>query len=125
MSNAKTTTILVVDDSKVSRMLSRSFILHTHPDWIVEEAITGEDAVTKLATVAPDLILLDVNMPGMGGLAAIAKLREISPNVRICLMTANVQDATREKAHNLNVQFAEKPITQARIDHVIAGLGQA
>ena len=125
MSNAKTTTILVVDDSKVSRMLSRSFILHTHPDWIVEEAITGEDAVTKLATVSPDLILLDVNMPGMGGIAAIVKLREISPNVQICLMTANVQDATREKAHNLNVQFAEKPITQARIDHVMASLGQA
>jgi CheY-like chemotaxis protein len=125
MSNAKTTTILVVDDSKVSRMLSRSFILHTHPDWIVEEAITGEDAVTKLATVAPDLILLDVNMPGMGGLAAIVKLREISPDVRICLMTANVQDATREKAHSLNVQFAEKPITQARIDHVMASLEQA
>jgi CheY-like chemotaxis protein len=124
MNNAKTTTILVVDDSKVSRMLSRSFILHTHPDWIVEEAITGEDAVTKLSTISPDLNLLDVNMPGMGGLAAIGKLREISPNVRICLMTANVQEATREKAHNLNVQFAEKPITQARIDHVTANLGQ-
>jgi CheY-like chemotaxis protein len=125
MSNAKATTILVVDDSKVSRMLSRSFILHTHPDWIVEEAITGEDAITKLSSISPDLILLDVNMPGMGGLAAVVKIREISPKVRICLMTANVQDATREKAHNLNVQFAEKPITQARIDHVIANLGHA
>jgi CheY-like chemotaxis protein len=125
MNNAKTTTILVVDDSKVSRMLSRSFILHTHPDWIVEEAISGEDAVTKLSTISPDLILLDVNMPGMGGLAAIGKLREISPDVQICLMTANVQDATREKAHNLHVQFAEKPITQARIDHVMANLGPA
>jgi CheY-like chemotaxis protein len=125
MSNAKTTTILVVDDSKVSRMLSRSFILHTHPDWIVEEAITGEDAITKLDTISPDLILLDVNMLGMGGMAAIVKLREISPSVRICLMTANVQDATREKAHNLNVQFAEKPITQARIDHVMATVGQS
>jgi CheY-like chemotaxis protein len=125
MSNAKITTILVVDDSRVSRLLSRQFILHTHPDWIIEEAATGEEAVSKLSSISPDLILLDINMPGMGGLAAVVKLREISPAVPICLMTANVQDATREKAHNLGVQFAEKPITQARIDHVIANLGSA
>jgi CheY-like chemotaxis protein len=125
MSNAKTTTILVVDDSRVSRLLSRQFILHSHPDWIIEEAVTGEEAVTKLASISPDLILLDVNMPGMGGLAAVVKLREISPEIPICLMTANVQDATREKAHNLGVQFAEKPITQARIDHVISQLENA
>jgi CheY-like chemotaxis protein len=122
MVNAKTTTILVVDDSRVSRLLSRQFILHSHPDWIVEEAVTGEEAISKLSTLSPDLILLDVNMPGMGGLAAVVKLREISPQVQICLMTANVQDATREKARNLNVQFSEKPITQARIDQVLAHL---
>lgn len=125
MSNAKIITILVVDDSRVSRLLSRQFILHSHPDWIIEEAATGEEAVSKLSSISPDLILLDINMPGMGGLAAVVKLREISPAVPICLMTANVQDATREKAHNLGVQFAEKPITQARIDHVIAKLGNA
>ncbi|MDR3480362.1 MAG: response regulator [Burkholderiaceae bacterium] len=125
MTNTKSTTILVVDDSRVSRLLSRQFILYKHPDWIIEEAVTGEDAVEKLSSISPDLILLDVNMPGMGGLAAVVKLREIMPSVPICLMTANVQDATREKAHNLGVQFAEKPITQARIDHVIADLENA
>jgi len=122
MSDAKTTTILVVDDSRVSRLLSRQFILYRHPDWIIEEAASGEEAIDKLAAVAPDLVLLDVNMPGMGGLAAIVKLREISATVSICLLTANVQEAIREKAQQLNVQFAEKPITQARIDQVIAML---
>jgi len=120
MSDAKTTTILVVDDSRVSRLLSRQFILHKHPDWVVEEAVSGEEAIEKLATITPDMILLDVNMPGMGGLAAVVKLREISPSMPICLMTANVQDAIREKAHLLGVQFAEKPITQARIEQAIS-----
>ena len=106
-------------------MLSRQFILHHHPTWVVEEAVTGEDAIEKLPQVKPDLILLDVNMPGMGGLAAVSKLREISPDIQICLMTANVQEATREKAHNLHVHFAEKPITQARIDSVLANLETA
>ena len=106
-------------------MLSRQFILYSHPGYVVEEAASGEEAIDKLASVKPDMILLDVNMPGMGGLAAIAKLREILPGVPICLMTANVQEATREKAHSLHVHFAEKPITQARIDSVIATLGSA
>ncbi|HEY8026761.1 MAG TPA: response regulator [Burkholderiaceae bacterium] len=122
---SETKTIMVVDDSRVSRMLSRQFILHNHPAWVVEEAVSGEDAIEKLSSVKPDLILLDVNMPGMGGLAAIGKLRELSPDIEICLMTANVQEATREKAHSLHVHFAEKPITQARIDSVLANLENA
>lgn len=122
---SETKTIMVVDDSRVSRMLSRQFILHNHPAWVVEEAVSGEDAIEKLSSVKPDLILLDVNMPGMGGLAAIGKLRELSPGIEICLMTANVQEATREKAHSMNVHFAEKPITQARIDSVLANLEDA
>ena len=117
MSDSKT--VLVVDDSRVSRMLSRQFILHSHPGYVVCEAATGEEAIDKLASITPDMILLDVNMPGMGGLAAVGKLREILPGVPICLMTANVQEATREKAHSLQVHFAEKPITQARIDSVL------
>lgn len=113
------TTVLVVDDSKISRLLSRQFILHRHPDWTVAEAASGEEAIEKLETISPDLILLDLNMPGMGGLAAIDPMRERCPQARITLLTANVQDATREKAAALGVGFAEKPITEARIAQII------
>lgn len=117
-------TIFVVDDSRVSRMLSRQFILNMHPDWIVVEAVNGEEAVEKVESVRPDLILLDVNMPGMGGLAAAEKLREKYPTARITLLTANVQDATRDKASALGVGFAEKPITEARIQELMASVGK-
>ena len=125
MSDAKMITILVVDDSRVSRMLSRQYILSIHPEWTVEEATTGEEAIQKLDTITPDLILLDVNMPGMGGFAAVAKLREKCPGIPISLLTANVQDATRNKANELGVDFAEKPITEARIQQIIAVLENA
>lgn len=115
-------TILVVDDSRVSRMMSRQFILGMHPDWRIEEAASAEDALLKLDTIAPDLIVLDINMPGMGGLAAVEKLREKRPSARICLMTANVQDATRNKARALGVDFAAKPITETSIHQIIAAL---
>lgn len=120
MNNIKT--VLVVDDSRVSRMMSRQFILSLHPDWLVEEAVNGEDAIERIQTLTPHLILLDVNMPGMGGLAAAEKLRQLCPNTRINLLTANVQDATRNRATALGVGFVEKPITEVRIRQMLAGL---
>lgn len=120
MSDIKT--ILVVDDSRVSRMLSRQCILARHPTWHIEEAGTGEEALTKLDSVTPDLIILDVNMPGMGGFAAVEKLREKQADVRITLLTANVQEAVRARAASLGVEFAEKPITEARIQQIISVL---
>ena len=116
------TTILIVDDSRVSRMLSRQYILSMRPDWQIEEAATGEEAVTKVDGMAPDLVLLDVNMPGMGGIAAIDALRAKRPDIAITLVTANVQDAIRGKAQALNVGFLEKPITETRIQQVIASV---
>ncbi|NEX61649.1 response regulator transcription factor [Noviherbaspirillum galbum] len=114
------TTVLVVDDSRVSRMLSKQFILNKHPEWAIAEAASGEEAVEKLATVTPDLVLLDVNMPGMGGFAAAEKIRATCPKAHVTLLTANVQDATRERAITLGIHFAEKPVTEARIDQIIA-----
>lgn len=117
------TTILVVDDSKVSRMLSRQFILQKHAAWTVVEAASGEEAISTLDTVTPDMVLLDINMPGMGGLAAVEKIRAKCPSARITLLTANVQDAVREKANAMGVGFAEKPITEARIEQILSVFG--
>ena len=114
------TTILVVDDSKVSRLLSRQYILDKRPDWIVAEAVSGEEAIDKVQAVNPDLVLLDLNMPGMGGLAAVEQIKAKCPTAHLTLLTANVQDATREKARAMGIGFAEKPITEARIDQILA-----
>jgi len=116
------TTILVVDDSRVSRLMARQYILGKHADWIVEEAGTGEDAIERVKTLTPDLVLMDVNMPGMGGIAAAEQLRRLLPTLRISLLTANVQSATRERAAELGIGFMEKPITEARIAELVAVL---
>ncbi|HYD97217.1 MAG TPA: response regulator [Noviherbaspirillum sp.] len=118
------TTVLVVDDSKVSRLLSKQYILQRHPDWTIAEAASGEEAIDKVEAVGPDLILLDLNMPGMGGLAAVDQLQAKCPSARITLLTANVQDATREKANALGIGFAAKPITEALIDEILSAFGK-
>lgn len=120
MSNVKT--VLIVDDSRISRMMSRQYILSKHPDWIVEEADSGEQALEKVQTITPYLILMDVNMPGMGGMLAAEKIHLACPAAHISLLTANVQDATRNRANTMGIGFMEKPITEARIHRMIAAL---
>lgn len=115
-------TILIVDDSRVSRMMARQYIHGLHADWQVEEAATGEEALQRLHSIAPDLVLMDVNMPGMGGMAAAEQIRQQRPALPISLLTANVQTATRERAALLGIGFMEKPITEARIAQLIATL---
>ena len=117
-----TKTVLIVDDSRVSRLMARQYIAGLHADWIVEEAGTGEEALLKARAARPDLILMDVNMPGMGGVAAAEQMRRRLPATPISLLTANVQTATRERAAQLGVGFMEKPITEARIAQLIATL---
>jgi CheY-like chemotaxis protein len=116
-------TVLVVDDSRVSRLLARQYILAVHPDWTVEEAGTGEEALQKAGGLCPALVIMDVNMPGMGGLAAAEQLRGICPDSHISLLTANVQSATRNRAAELGIGFMEKPITEERINKLLGALG--
>lgn len=117
-------TVLIVDDSRVSRLMARQYIISLHADWIVEEAGTGEESLVKAHAVRPDLVLMDVNMPGMGGIAAAELLRRDFPDLPISLLTANVQTATREKADAIGVGFVEKPITEARIARLLSPLEQ-
>ncbi|MYM68447.1 response regulator [Pseudoduganella sp. FT55W] len=120
-----TKTVLIVDDSRVSRMMARQYIAGLHADWIVEEAGTGEESLVKARHTTPDLILMDVNMPGMGGIAAAEQLRQEFPTMPISLLTANVQTATRERATAMGIGFVEKPITEARIAQLLATLEAA
>ena len=118
----ETTTVLVVDDSRVSRLMARQYILSAKPDWTVEEAATGEEAIAKVGTVCPVLILIDVNMPGIGGVAAAEQLRAKCPDAHISLVTANVQNAIRARAQELGIGFMEKPITETRIHALVKAL---
>jgi CheY-like chemotaxis protein len=115
-------TVLVVDDSRVSRMMARQFILARQPGWLVEEAATGEQALEMAQAMSPVLILVDVNMPGMGGLAAAGHLRVMCPDAHISLVTANVQNTTRNRATQMGIGFMEKPITEARIHALLCAL---
>jgi len=66
-------TILVVDDEPQIRRVMRS-TLSAH-GYVITEAMTGEEGVESARKTRPDLVLLDMNMPGMGGLEACREIR--------------------------------------------------
>lgn len=80
--------ILLVDDHAVVIKGLRYF-LDTQPDLeIVGEAYNGEEALQKVAELQPDIVLMDLVMPGMDGINATAKIRESHPSVKVLVLTS-------------------------------------
>jgi DNA-binding NarL/FixJ family response regulator len=79
--------ILIVDDHDVARRGIRS-LLEAHPGWeICGEAKDGREAVECATRMKPDLILLDIGMPGLNGLDAARQIHAACPDTRILILT--------------------------------------
>lgn len=108
-------TLLIVDDSKVSRMMIRNKVSQLQPDWLIQEAGTGDEAIAMVRASAPDFITMDVNMPGINGFEAVEQIRAFNSTSKIAMLTANIQESSRAKASDLNVTFVQKPATEPAI----------
>ena len=108
-------TVLIVDDSRLSRMMIRAFITQAHPDWTIIEAGNGQEALEKTATQTVDLMTIDLNMPGMDGLTLATQLQHNHPSAHITLVTANIQESVRHRAAAAGMGFIAKPITEESI----------
>lgn len=82
------TKILVVDDHDLVRMGIVRMLADIDGYQVVGDAKSGEEAVTKARTLLPDVVLMDVKMPGMGGLEATKKLLVVNPTLKIIAVTA-------------------------------------
>lgn len=81
------TRILLADDHAVLRSGLR-LLIDSQPQFkVVGEAGNGSEALAKAKELQPDLILLDINMPEMDGLAALPSLKTVSPNSRVLVLT--------------------------------------
>src|SRR5258708_8353358 len=79
--------ILIADDHEVARRGIRSF-LEAHPGWeICGEAKDGREAVECANEMKPDVVLLDIGMPGLNGLDAARQIHASLPETRILILT--------------------------------------
>ena len=85
-------TVLLVDDHKVVRQGVRAFLQAQADIEVVAEADSGETAVTLAAEHAPDVVLMDLVMPGMDGVAATRAVKAQSPRTQIIMLTSYHQD---------------------------------
>jgi DNA-binding NarL/FixJ family response regulator len=88
-------TVLIVDDSDIVRRVLREFLARHASAEAFQEASDGRLAIIRVQESKPDLIILDLSMPGMGGLRAAAELKLLAPEVPILLYT--MHDARAEE----------------------------
>jgi two-component system, NarL family, response regulator LiaR len=85
-------TILIVDDHAVVRQGVRT-LLGTHPDLqVVGEAESAEEALPLVEELVPDVVLLDLLLPGMNGVEATRQIKRISPRSQIVVLTSYGED---------------------------------
>jgi len=80
--------ILVVDDHDLVRMGISRMLSDVDGYQVVGEAKSGEEAITQARQLKPDVILMDVKMPGIGGLEATRKILATSPQIKVVAVTA-------------------------------------
>ncbi len=83
----KTTKILIVDDHEVVRDGLKNILTSLDNISIAGEAGNGEDAVKMYSTLKPDLVIMDISMPGMNGIEATRVIKEKDPDARILILT--------------------------------------
>ena len=86
------TRVLLVDDNDLFRTGLRTLLEEEKVD-VVGEARTGADALVEIGNVAPDVVVMDLNMPGMSGVEAIRQMAAIAPRTRVLVLTASHEDA--------------------------------
>ena len=84
--------VLLVDDHRLVRASLRSVLDGADGVEVAGEAATGEDAIDQARDAAPDVVLMDVNMPGIGGLEATRRLCAVMPGARVIALTAHRDD---------------------------------
>ena len=96
--------ILIADDHEIVRKgvcaILTTYLQPAH----CEEASNGQEAITKALALQPDLILLDINMPIMGGFTAAKELKKLLPQVPILFLTMHGGDSFVSEARRAGVQ---------------------
>lgn len=104
--------ILIVDDSKLARMAVNKALNALRPEWPRIEAATVDEAMRAIRDAAPDIALLDINMPGRNGLEFAAELRRVKPDMPVAIISANRQQEILKRAEAVGATFLAKPLSE-------------
>lgn len=104
--------VLVADDNESSREFVRTVL--EHAGCVVEEAVDGREALAKVRKDPPDLVVLDVHMPGLDGFEVMTALRQDArySSLPVVALTASAMQGDRERALRAGfIDYMTKPIS--------------
>lgn len=84
--------VLLVDDHELVRTGISRLLQDVNGIEVIDEANSGESAIDSVKQNTPDVVLMDVNMPGIGGLEATSKLLKIHPDLKVIIVTVHIED---------------------------------
>ena len=110
--------LCVDDEAPVLEVLCEYF---TTQGYSVETASSGADALAAVPRLRPDLVLLDVRMPGMDGLEVLKKIREIDPGLAVIMVTANEDVALARETLKIGAfDYVSKPFDFRYLDRAVS-----
>ena len=115
--------VLVADDHESSREFVRTVLEHS--GCVVDEAIDGREALAKVRENPPDLVVLDLHMPGLDGFAVMEELRQDARyrSLPVVALTASAMQGDRERALAAGfVEYMTKPISLSVLRNRVLGL---
>jgi two-component system, NarL family, response regulator NreC len=97
--------ILLVDDHEVVREGLKSLLAVARPEWEISgEASTGVEAIKQTQKLKPDIVLLDISMPGMSGLEASSQMRKLGLSCPILVFTTHQSDTLANEVRKAGAQ---------------------
>ncbi|MEW8314884.1 MAG: response regulator [Candidatus Thiodiazotropha endolucinida] len=93
--------VLLVDDHELIRTGVKGILDKAHDIDVAGEASSGEEAIELVQKTSPDLVLMDVNMPGMGGIEATRRLLRIKPDLKVIALTILDEDPFPSRLHEV------------------------
>ena len=120
MSQPPLKTVLIVDDNAVIREVLRGMIGHDPRLKFLGQAATGEAAMDAIRSSQPDLVCLDVMLPGMDGLEVLREIRSSHPATRVILITSHSSSEVVENAMKAGANgFIVKPFSANKLLNTI------
>lgn len=112
--------VLIVDDDNLLRNILKDIFVADGRCEVVGEACDGEQALEKFRELVPDLVTMDVNMPGTNGIEAIGKIRKEFPDAKIIVVTSRLEKDLLKQAFALGAEdYIAKPFEENRIQITI------
>jgi DNA-binding NarL/FixJ family response regulator len=96
MSKPPTIKVLIVDDHQVVREGLRRILESDNEVEVIGEARSGEEAVVKAISLVPDVIIMDLKMPGMDGIMATHEIKQKKPNINVLVLTLYAEDFIKQ-----------------------------